>query len=239
MRIEPAKNNHSEKHANKADKKETSNFKTEKSVFDSSHQIKKAETSTLPTVGAFEKILVEARSESGREKDKIFNGKSDITESAKSSDADDDLELSRRLEQKEELKEKNRREGKSGGDSSGEDENAAFAAPRFSADSKSSAETTAPAARSILHVADLERIISFVRTQNLKDTKEVIIALKHSVLEGLQIKISFDQSGKLKAEFLAANELIKNQLKKRQGELLEILNKRSSKFTGIDVLTMV
>lgn len=236
MRIETSKSHQADKNA---EKNEKSNFKSEKSIFDSSTQIKKATTVNIPTVGAFEKILIEARKESGAEKDKFFNGKGDASESAKSAEKDEDLELSRRLEQKAELKEKNRREGK-GGDSSGEDESsAAFSAPGFSAEKKSSADAeTVPAARSILHVADLERIISFVRTQTLKDSKEITIALKHSVLEGLQIKISLNQSGKLKAEFFAANEQTKTQLKKRKDELLEILNNRSSKFAEIDILSL-
>lgn len=236
MRIETSKNHQAEKQTEKNDK---SNFKTEKTLFDSSTQVKKAEVSNAPTVGAFEKILIEARKESGGEKDKFFNGKGDASESAKSAEKDEDLELSRRLEQKAELKEKNRREGK-GGNSSGDDESsAAFAAPSFSAEKKSSADAEiAPAARSILHVADLERIVSFVRTQTLKDSKEITIALKHSVLEGLQIKIFLGQNGKLKAEFLAANEQTKTQLKKRQSELLEILSNRSSKFAEIEILSL-
>jgi hypothetical protein len=100
-------------------------------------------------------------------------------------------------------------------------------------DVTAAAETTP--ARSILHVADLERIVSAVRAQNLKNAQAIVIALKHSVLEGLQIKLTVDENGKLKAEFLAASEQIKNQLDARRHELTGIIRERGINLSEMSV----
>ena len=107
----------------------------------------------------------------------------------------------------------------------------------FSQTERLRAKLPIPAARSILHVADLERIVSTLRTIESKNSKQVLIALKNSVLEGLQIKLTVDENGKLKAEFLALNERIKEQLKARQNELSEIFKNRGVKFQQMEIRT--
>jgi len=87
------------------------------------------------------------------------------------------------------------------------------------------------AARSILHIADLERLISTIRTQtNLKGSRETIIKLKNSVLDGLQVRVSTDPNAKVKIEFLAANEKVRQQIEENSTELAEIIRGR-----GIDL----
>ncbi len=62
------------------------------------------------------------------------------------------------------------------------------------------------AARSILHIADLERMISAIRAQkDLSGRREIHLELKRSILEGLQVKITIEAS-QTQIEFLAANE---------------------------------
>lgn len=87
------------------------------------------------------------------------------------------------------------------------------------------------AARSILHIADLERLISTIRAQsNLKGRREIIIKLKHSVLAGLQVKVLTDPSQKVQIEFLAANEKVRKQIEENSDELAGIIRGR-----GIDL----
>lgn len=231
MRVEANKKNQPEK-------KESSNFKIEKSVFDSSGAVKNKDLAAPPPAsGAFAKILDEAR-KSGADKNKTEDGKKDASDSAvKNSASDDEKDLDLRAERKKDLEEKNSRgEGDSEGD--GDENSAAFARGAAFGGAKPAADVSVPAARAILHVADLERILSFVRAQSFSDESRILLALKNSVLEGLQIRLSLSESGNLKAEFLALNEQIKKQLKKRERELLDILRQRSTRFTSIDVLLL-
>lgn len=90
------------------------------------------------------------------------------------------------------------------------------------------------AARSILHIADLERLISTIRTQSaLGGKREIIIQLKRSILEGLQVKVTTDPAAKVQIEFLAANEKVKTEIEKHSDELAGILRGR-----GINLDTM-
>ncbi len=116
-----------------------------------------------------------------------------------------------------------------------QDKDSAFALLGLQTAMKPALEISVPAARSILHVADLERIISAIRTQNLKNVQQVVIALKHSVLEGLQIKLTIDENGTLKAEFLALSEQIKNQLNARKQELTQIFRERGVKLYDLNI----
>ena len=87
------------------------------------------------------------------------------------------------------------------------------------------------AARSILHIADLERLISTIRTHtNLKGRRETIIKLKNSVLEGLQVRVLTDPAANVKIEFLASNEKVRQQIEENSEELAEIIRGR-----GIDL----
>lgn len=83
------------------------------------------------------------------------------------------------------------------------------------------------AARSILHIADLERLISTVRAQiGLGGRREVRLQLKRSVLDGLQVKITTDGAAKVRIEFLAASEKSRAEVEKHAGELAGILRGR-------------
>ncbi len=229
MRIEPAKNQQTEK------PKEKSNFKTEQSVFDTSVRLKTADApKTPPASGAFAKILEEARQDGARSRDRAPAGKTDAVEGGGDAAETDEKDAARRGEQKTE--EKNRRDGEGGGEADDENDQNAYASGALAAERKSTAEAGAPAARAILHVADLERIVAFVRTQSQAGAAQVVIALKHSVLEGLQIRLARQENGLLKAEFLAASEEIKKQLKRRERELLDILKQRSPRFSTIEIL---
>ena len=87
------------------------------------------------------------------------------------------------------------------------------------------AEFDAPNARSILHVADLERIVAAVRAQIENGKAEIAVKLRNSVLDGLQIKIT-SENGKLTAEFIASSAEVKKQIDARAGELAEIMRSR-------------
>lgn len=221
MRIES--NKHKESGVNK---KEHSNFRLEKNVFDSSSS-KTADASKMPTSGAFEKILEEARHQA-KSKDEF--SKEDSTQlTAKSDKFEDEKELLKH-EKKDELQDRSQNDdGQNDGENSGH-----FNGSSLLTGQKSDSENV-PAARAILHVADLEKIISYIRTQNMQNGQEILIALKNSVLQGLEIKISLNKSGNLKAEFIVLNEQIRKQIKKREEELLKILKQRSSKFSEISI----
>jgi Flagellar hook-length control protein FliK len=83
------------------------------------------------------------------------------------------------------------------------------------------------AARSILHIADLERMISAIRSQSKPGGKrEILLKLNRSVLEGLQVKITSGDAAQVQIEFLAANEKIRSQIENHSEELAEILRGR-------------
>lgn len=83
------------------------------------------------------------------------------------------------------------------------------------------------AARSILHIADLERMISAVRKLTKLDGKrEITLELKRSVLEGLKVKITAGDASQIQIEFLAANEKIRSQIENHSEELANILRGR-------------
>jgi len=225
MKIEAAKNH-------PVDKKESKNvFKTETSVFNSSNPLKTAEV-PAPTTSAFAKILEENR----KEKDNSSIAKSDSTDSdTKTSKSEKDSKLSRQTEEKKELEERNKRNGDGDSRRDGdENQSQMISLAALQSQINSASETVSPA-RSILHIADLERIISTIRTENFQNQKQVTIALKNSVLQGLQIKLTITENGKIKAEFLALNEQIKKQLNLRKKELSEILHNRSALFYEVEI----
>ena len=83
------------------------------------------------------------------------------------------------------------------------------------------------AARSILHIADLERMILAVRKlTKLDGRREITLKLSRSVLEGLQVKITTGGAARTQIEFLAANEKIRSQIEDHSDELAEILRGR-------------
>ncbi len=83
------------------------------------------------------------------------------------------------------------------------------------------------AARSILHIADLERMISAVRKLTKLDGKrEITLELKRSVMEGLKVKITTGDASQVQIEFLAANEKVRSQIENHSEELANILRGR-------------
>ncbi len=93
------------------------------------------------------------------------------------------------------------------------------------------------AARSILHIADLERMISAVRTQTIPGGKrEIQLELKRSVLKGLKVKISTDPAAQVRIEFLAANEKVRSQIENHSDELAEILRGRGINLQSLTTM---
>jgi hypothetical protein len=229
MRIETAKNNQAEK------KESVNNFKTENSVF-STNQLKSVEVAPAPTTSAFSKILEETRKQNSKEGSP--NAKAESSEhSSKTSKSDDETNSVRHADDQKELDERNQKDGSGDGQTDDDSQAAALALAAMQLETKSVSDTSVPAARAILHVADLERIVSSVRTESFQNTRQLTIALKNSVLQGLEIRLSITESGKLKAEFLALNEQIKKQIDMRKKELSDILQNRASIFSEVVVTT--
>lgn len=89
-------------------------------------------------------------------------------------------------------------------------------------------------ARAILHVADLERIVSAVRAQVVEGGRHVVtIELRRSALEGLKVKLSAEGGGRVTAEFIAASERVRSQLDARAGELAELLRGRGVNLASL------
>lgn len=94
-------------------------------------------------------------------------------------------------------------------------------------------EVTYPNARMILHVADLERIISSIRSQTFANGKQITIELKRSVFQGLELKLTVDKNRNVIAEFITANESVKSQLNEKAEELAGLLKDRGVKLGEI------
>lgn len=93
------------------------------------------------------------------------------------------------------------------------------------------------AARSILHIADLERMISAIRSQTrLGGKREIYLSLKRSVLEGLQVKITTDEAARVQIEFLAADEKVRSQIENHAAELSEILRGRGINLQSLTTI---
>lgn len=191
--------------------------------------------SAPPPSKSFAQILEETRNQNGEDEGFPINRKSDrARESADSDEAKNEKETSRDVLTRDAVEERERKESDERQSDDGES-GSGFGAFVFQADNKIYNSNSIPAARSILHVADLERIVSAIRAQNLKNEQAIIISLKHSVLEGLQIKLTIEENGKLKAEFLAASEQIKNQLDARKDELTSIIRERGINLSEMSV----
>ena len=99
---------------------------------------------------------------------------------------------------------------------------------------EASAPAEAPGARAVLHIADLERIVSAVRSQTLLNGRqEIVIELRRSVLEGLRVRLSADPQGRVTAELIASSERARAQLDARAGELAEVLRGRGVKLAEL------
>lgn len=215
MKIDPSKN-----HA--VDKKESKNvFKTERSVFETV-----SKPSKTPTVGAFEKILEENRRDNRRAQPGTKTESSVYEAIGASDETDDPSEL--KADEK-----RHEQDGDSaGGDSGDSSPNPGFGNSTAHAPAQSS---KAPPARTILHVADLERIVAMIRTENFKTHKQVTIALRNSVLKGLEIKLTLEENGRVKAEFLTKDATVRQKLNDRRRELATILSDRAPLFSELSI----
>lgn len=231
MKIEPAKN-HS------ADRKESKNvFKTETSAFQTSNPLKSSAEAVPapPTTSAFSKILEETRKQNEKETSPSAKTDSSDTDS-KTSKSEKDEKTARVADEKKEAEERGGKNGDSDARQDGEEnQSPLIALAALQTNSAAVSDSKAPAARSILHIADLERIVSTIRAETFQNQKQVIIALKNSVLQGLQITLTLTESGKVKAEFVALDKQVEKQLNQRKRELSEILKNRSSLFSEVEV----
>lgn len=227
MKIEFSRNHSAEQ------RKESKNvFKTEATVFDRSTPSKMPAATPPPTGGAFAKILEETR----REKDERTSARIDSADSDTATPKSErDEKTGRAVEEKNESEEKNSQSGESDAGNRDGEQPPVLAAQIKLSQPATNPEKTAPAARAILHIADLERMIATIRTETFRQQKQVLIALKNSVLKGLQIRLTIDANGQIKAEFLALNEQIKKQLNRRKNELSEILKNRAPLFSEVEI----
>jgi len=81
--------------------------------------------------------------------------------------------------------------------------------------------------RPVLHTADIDSIVTACHVQLATNGQQTVtLELSRSMLDGLRVKISADATGRITADFLAANEGIKSLLDNRSSELLEQLRSR-------------
>ncbi len=223
MKIEPPKTNQNNK--------SSQTVKNAENVFRPTPNSNQSNTPPAPTGGAFEKIMNENRKSAKDDAASKSENRADTKETSETK-----KEGEKEVSGKKEFKE--REENKGGGERGDENDNSSIlSSSGILSNVKVSAGISIPAARSILHIADLERIVSTLRTIETKNSQQVLIALKNSVLDGLQIKLTIDANGKLKAEFLALNEQFKEQLKARKNELSEIFKNRGVKFSELEIKT--
>ena len=88
--------------------------------------------------------------------------------------------------------------------------------------------------RAILHIADLEKLVAAVRTQVLPNGGgEVMLVLHRSVLDGLRVRLSADNAGRVSAEFIASTEKVRAQVEARSAELSDLLRSRGVALSGL------
>lgn len=147
---------------------------------------------------------------------------------------DGDRRVSRDAERPEHDGSAHRREEREGGsnDAGADGKGGGFEHRAALRELTAAAETTP--ARSILHVADLERIVSAVRAQIVEGGRRVVtIELRRSVLEGLKVKLSADGAGRVTAEFVAASERVRAQIDARASELADLLRGRGVNLAAL------
>lgn len=130
--------------------------------------------------------------------------------------------------------EKNASKSRASDDAVGEDAAAAANARTAVREITSAEVESVPPARQILHIADLERIVSSVRVNQLDGGQnQLVLTLKNSVFNGLQIKLTTDENKRVTAEFVAASEKVKAHIDSRSGELTELLRRRGVQVTSL------
>ncbi len=191
--------------------------------------LQKTSTPTSPNQGAFATLMDARRANLDSEKKDKPRSE---TESDASVERDSETSDRKDADVKTVARDDDR---ESSGESSDGDSTGGFAFHAALAEPTSEASVTAPPARSILHVADLERIVSAVRADSFAAAKEVTIELKNSVLEGLRIHMKIAEGGELKVELLAFSDQVKKQIDARKAELESVLKDRSIKFDELKV----
>ncbi|MDH3494651.1 MAG: hypothetical protein OEM82_13935 [Acidobacteriota bacterium] len=93
----------------------------------------------------------------------------------------------------------------------------------------------APPARSILHVADLERLVALIRTEKAGAMHAVSVKLNHSVFEGLEFRVSFEKGHGLSAEIVAGSETVRSALLERAHELIRLFAERGIELGSLNV----
>ncbi|MET0646055.1 MAG: hypothetical protein ABW208_05490 [Pyrinomonadaceae bacterium] len=164
----------------------------------------------------------------------VFDEVASRPEPREEESAEGDRRVSREAERSEHEGTAQRREEREGGsnDTGGDGRGGGF--EHRAALRETSVTNDATAARSILHVADLERIVSAVRSQVADGGRHVVtIELRRSVLEGLKVTLSSDGAGRVTAEFIAASERVRSQLDARASELAELLRGRGVNLAAL------
>ncbi len=91
-------------------------------------------------------------------------------------------------------------------------------------------------ARAILHITDLERIISTIRSQKVGDSKEVEIILKRSVFEGLNLKLSIKKDKTISLDFVTDSEKVGEIVNSQANELNELFKNRGINVRNINII---
>jgi hypothetical protein len=178
--------------------------------------------------------IVESGGASERDFASVFDEVASRPEAREDESGEGDRRVSRDAERAEHDGSTQRREEREGGgsDNAGDGRGGGF--EHRAALRETTATSDATAARSILHVADLERIVSAVRSQVAEGGRPVItIELRRSVLEGLQVRLSADGAGRVTAEFIAASERVRSQIDARAGELADLLRGRGVNLAAL------
>lgn len=186
-----------------------------------------------PGAGAADE-MIEGGGASERDFASVFDEVASRPEPRQEEPGEGDRRVSRESERPEHEGTARRREGREGGsDQPGADARGGGFEQR-AALREVSAVGEATAARAILHVADLERIVSAVRAQVVEGGRHVVtIELRRSVLEGLKVKLTAEGGGRVTAEFIAASERVRAQLDARAGELAELLRGRGVNLAAV------
>lgn len=225
MKVDPS-------HHQKADRKESRNvYRQEKSVFDTGSPFRQT-ARPAPSESAFSKILEENRREESKKSSSANVSESADGDSLVEKKREDRLERSR-VDHEEHRHEGGSHDGQAGG--SADDGQSQSAAALLAETSGASSNDAAPAARSILHVADLERIVAFIRSETFRDRKDILIALQNSILKGLNIRLSLRADGTLNAEFRSRDFSTRGKIEKRRGELAEILGNRTRRVVAVSI----
>jgi hypothetical protein len=225
MKVDPA-------HHQKADRKESRNvYRQDKSVFDTGSPFKQP-SRPAASESAFSKILEENRRDDAKKSVPVGGSEVGDGDSLVEKKREDRLEKSR-VNPEEHHRDGGSNDGQTG--SNPDDGQSQSSAALLTETSGASSNDSAPAARSILHVADLERMVAFIRSETFRDRKEILIALQNSILKGLNIRLSLRADGSLSAEFRSKDFSTRGKLEKRRSELEKILENRVRKIVAVSV----